>query len=179
MKNKILNILLNLYYIFAFLSSLEIIYYISNKYGLSNCTYLIILTYIILCCIILNYKIQVDSKNNSDYNKKINCTAILINNINRFNYTNLKIIKDIKFDDILKIKIILKDGISSLLDYKYLYFLESKQNLIDFDKYIYDNYGKLEIETSSKLDKEDEKFYIKVKKENNLHYLCTSYNIKR
>lgn len=178
MKDKIFSFLLNLYYIFAFLSSLTLLNQIIVKYDLHNYSSILNILYIALCGYLLIYKNQADDKIKSDYVQKNNSTAILIDNINKFDYKNLKIIKNIQLH-LLKVKITLKDDTSHMLNYNDLYFLKSENDLIDFDDYIYDNYNKEINEKMSNTDKKYEDFYINAMKENILFYLCIKYNKNR
>ena len=174
MKNKIILFFSSIYYIFAFLSTLNII----NIYLDNNFNFNFTIIYIILFCILFYQKNKLNEQATSMQEQDINNTAILINNINKFDYSNLQIIKNIEFN-FLKIKIVLKDGISQMFDYKYFYFLKSEKELIVFDRYLYNNYNKEINKHLPKSDKNYEEFYIKLMKENSLHYLCIDYNIKR
>ena len=169
MKEKILEILLCLYYIFAFLCSFLVINYYSEKNELP-----LTIIYIILCCLILYNKNKMDEKILNQQKNDINNTAILLDNINKFNYDNLQIIKKIEFN-ILNIKITLKDNVFYSFDYEDLFFLKSNEDLEKFDQYIFNNYQK-KVNESFLTSEATDKAYINAKKGYILRYICYYYN---
>lgn len=172
MKDKILSILVNVYYTYTFLCGLAVsIDFVPKEFRV-----IIFFTYIALCSYILIYNSNKQDEKQNLAIKNTNDVAILINNITKFNYNNLKIIKSIDFD-FCNIKITLLDNINNTFKYEDLFFLNSQEELISLDEYLFIKYNNSNFECDSK-DKKANELILQMQKQNTLKYAVYDYKNK-